>query len=86
MKKIVRFEARSGNHGEGLKERLHPGRLKAQAFIALLDQMRGAGESFGAVSPSFHRWNCQVFNVIQVALAGCLGVADTGREKQKRKD
>jgi hypothetical protein len=65
---------------------LHPGRLKAQACIALLDQMRGAGESFGAVSPSFHRWNGQLFDVIQVAPAGCLGVTDTGRENQKRKD
>jgi hypothetical protein len=48
--------------------------------------MRGAGESFGAVSPSFHRWNGQLFDVIQVAPAGCLGVTDTGRENQKRKD
>ena len=85
MEKIVRLEARSGDHGKGLKVRLHSGGLKAEALVALNNHVRCPRQALGAVAPAIHGRNGQVFDVIQVALAGRLGVTDTGCAKRKGK-
>ena len=45
---------RAGSHGEGLEEPLGSGGIKAEALVALLEQMRGAVDAFGAGAAAFH--------------------------------
>ncbi len=87
-------EFRAGGHGKRLEEALRSGGIEAEALVALLEQMRGAFDTFGACAAAFHIGSGQRFDGVEVAsgvgfaeggsLRGRLGGGSGGEGKRQQ--